>query len=106
LERFTRSNVPSQFPKKNSLFFLIGPPRFPPVMFRLSLGLSVTPEKFSSQVNARKASLPYRVNKAPRKSFVPDLVTTVMAAPPVMPCSASKSFVEMLTSSMLSTGGT
>ena len=52
------------------------------------------------------ASLLNPVNTAPRKSFVPDFVITVTAAPPVIPCSASKLFVEMFTSSMLSTGGT
>ena len=36
--------------------------------------------------------------------FVPDLVWTAVAAPPVMPCAASKLLVEMLTFSMVSTG--
>ena len=49
-------------------------------------------------------ALPLGAKAVPRKLLVPDLVTTVTAAPPVMPCSASKLFVEMLTSSMLSTG--
>ena len=42
---------------------------------------------------------------APRSWLVPDLVATVTAAPPAMPCSASKDDVEMLTVSMDSTGG-
>ena len=36
--------------------------------------------------------------------LVPDLVWTAVAAPPVMPCAASKLLVEMLTFSMVSTG--
>ena len=40
LEKPTRSNVPSQFAKKNSLFFLIGPPRLPPLMLRVVFGFS------------------------------------------------------------------
>ena len=68
-----RSNVPSQFPKKNSLFFTIGPPKFPPVALRLSSGLWARPEKFSSQVKVRMASLvnpvtPYRENRSSRIS--------------------------------------
>ena len=35
---------------------------------------------------------------------MPDLVTTAVAAPPVMPWAASKLLVEMLTFSMVSTG--
>ena len=61
-EKPVRSNVPSQFPKKNSLFFLIGPPRLPPSMLRLPSGLSVTPARFSSQVNVRSALLSYIAN--------------------------------------------
>ena len=72
----------------------------------VSFGFSVMPPKCSSHVNVRNASLVYEPNAPPRKSFVPDFVMTVTAAPPVMPCSASKLLVEMLTSSMLSTGGT
>jgi len=37
--------------------------------------------------------------------LVPERVFTVMAAPPAMPCSASKLLVETLTVSMVSTGG-
>ena len=36
--------------------------------------------------------------------FVPDLVMTVTAAPPALPCSASKLLVEMLTVSTVSAG--
>ena len=39
-EKPTRSNVPSQSAKKNSLFFLIGPPRLPPSMLRMPFGFS------------------------------------------------------------------
>ena len=101
----TRSNVPSQFVKKNNLFFLMGPPRLAPSMFRVPFGLSLTPARFSSQVNARSALLSCMANALPRNWLVPDFVMTVTAAPPVMPCSASKLLVAMLTSWMLSTGG-
>ena len=37
---------------------------------------------------------------------MPDLVTTVIAAPPAMPCSASKLLVEMFTVSIVSAGAT
>jgi hypothetical protein len=43
-------------------------------------------------------------NAEPRSVFVPDLVCTVVAAPPVMPCAASKLLVEMFTFSIVSTG--
>src|SRR5437660_294424 len=33
--RLSRSHVPSQLPKKNSLSFLIGPPKVPPISFRI-----------------------------------------------------------------------
>ena len=42
----------------------------------------------------------------PRNSLVPDLVISVMAAPPAMPCSASKLLVLMFTVSMVSAGAT
>ena len=38
--------------------------------------------------------------------LVPDFVTTVIAAPPAMPCAASKLFVAMLTVSIVSAGAT
>ena len=38
--------------------------------------------------------------------LVPDLVCTVMAAPPAIPCSASKLLVVMLTVSTVSCGAT
>ena len=43
-------------------------------------------------------------NAEPLNLLVPDLVTTVTAAPPAMPCSASKLLVEMLTVSIVSAG--
>ena len=55
---------------------------------------------------ARSLLLSCIANALPWKSLVPDFVITVTAAPPVMPCSASKLLVEMFTSWMLSTGGT
>ncbi len=45
-------------------------------------------------------------NAEPRTSLVPDLVTTVAAAPPAMPYSASKLLVATLTVSMVSAGWT
>ena len=77
-----------------------------PSMFRLPSGFSLTPARFSSHVNARNALLSCKTVALPRNWFVPDFVITVTAAPPVMPCSASKLLVAMLTSWMLSTGGT
>ena len=44
--------------------------------------------------------------RAPSTSFVPDLVTSVIAAPPAMPWPASKLFVLMLTVSIVSAGAT
>ena len=105
-ELFTRSNVPSQSVKKNSLFFWMGPPMLPPSMLRTPLGFFLIPARFSSQRNARRALLSWLAKALPRNELVPDLVTTVTAAPPVMPCSASKLLVEMCTSWMLSTGAT
>jgi hypothetical protein len=64
------------------------------------------PARFSSHVNVRSALLSLSQRPVPRSVFVPDFVMTVTAAPPVMPCSASKLLVAMLTSWMLSTGGT
>jgi hypothetical protein len=46
------------------------------------------------------------VNAEPFKLFVPDLVCTVVAAPAVMPCAASKLLVETFTFSMVSAGAT
>src|SRR4029453_17564861 len=45
-------------------------------------------------------------NAEPLNWLVPDLVMTVMAAPPAMPCSASKLLVEMFTVSTVSAGDT
>ena len=45
-------------------------------------------------------------NADPLNALVPDLVTTVTAAPPAMPCSASKLLVEMSTVSTVSAGDT
>src|SRR6266851_3753951 len=103
-ERPTRSKVPSQSEKKNSLPFLMGPPRLPPSMLRMLLGFFVTPARFSSHQKARKALSECKAKALPWNWLVPDLVVTVTAAPPVIPCSASKVLVEILTSSTLSTG--
>src|SRR5262245_35041578 len=105
-EKPTRSKVPSQSAKKNSLFFRMGPPMLPPSMFRMILGFLACLARFSSHRKARKALLSWKPKRLPWYWLVPDFVTTVMAAPPVMPCSASKLLVETLTVSMLSTGAT
>src|SRR3954453_8199213 len=84
-ELLVRSNVPSQFVKKNHLFFLIGPPALAPSMFRLPSGFSVSPARFSSQVNARNALLSCKTVAVPRNWLVPDFVITVTAAPPSLP---------------------
>ena len=44
-------------------------------------------------------------NTVPLKLFVPDFVSTLMAAPPAMPVSASMLLVTTLTASMVSSGG-
>jgi hypothetical protein len=45
-------------------------------------------------------------NAEPRMLLVPDLVMTVIADPPAIPCSASKLFVDTLTVSIVSAGDT
>jgi hypothetical protein len=44
-EAFWRRAVRSQFAKKNSLFFLIGPPNVPPNWFSRFFGISVPTKK-------------------------------------------------------------
>src|SRR5260370_7696331 len=105
-ERPTRSKVPSQSVKKNTLLFLMGPPRLPPSIFRMPLGLSFTPARFSSQVYARSALLLWNANALPWNGFVPDFVVTLTPAPPVIPSSASKLLLHLLTSSTLPPDGT
>ena len=55
-----------------------------------------------AKVLALSSSCVRRKNAEPCRSFVPDLVTTVTAAPAAMPWSASKLLVEMLTVSIVS----
>ena len=62
-----------------------------------------TPKKYGF---AFSLSLLKHSNADPLNWFVPDLVMTVTAAPPAMPCSASKLLVEMLTVSIVSAGDT
>jgi hypothetical protein len=57
-------------------------------------------------VFALSDSLLLKKNAEPFSSFVPDLVTTAIAAPPAMPVSASKLFVTMLTVSIVSAEAT
>src|SRR5207237_1919107 len=91
-DRPTRSKAPSQSVKKNSLLFLIGPPILPPSRLRILLGFFVTPARFSSHQKLRNALSEWKPKVLPWNWFVPDLVVTVTAAPPVIPCSASKLF--------------
>jgi hypothetical protein len=71
-------------------------------MLRLLSGLA--PEL--AQLRARRLSSSCSQNPDPWKSFVPDFVSTVMAAPPAIPCSASKLAVETLTVLTVSEGAT
>src|SRR5690606_13403870 len=55
---------------------------------------------------AFQSAVLWKKNAEPLRSFVPDLVTTAIAAPPAMPVSASKLLVTMLTVSIVSAEGT
>ena len=80
----------------------MGPPSVTVPMLREVLGLS--PEL--AQLRARRLSSSCSQLPVPWNSLVPDLVSTVMEAPPAMPCSASKLAVVMLTVSTVSAGAT
>src|SRR5688572_26426748 len=103
---------PSYDAKKNSLSRTIGPPRAPPNMccssgslFGLPLfSLQLNPQGLNEYEVALSFSLLKNSNAEPLNWFVPDLVMTVIAAPPAMPCSASKLLVETLTESTVSAG--
>ena len=91
-----RWNTPSQLAKKNSLSFLIGPPKFPPISLRISFGLLVggSPFAFDLQFTSNasqesKCWLWLYQNSTPWRSFVPDLVMTSTAAEPAIPFSGS-----------------
>ena len=71
-------------------------------MLLLFFGLVLELKKFLACSRALSLSS----HADPCKSFVPDLVMTVTAAPPAIPCSASKLFVATLTVSIVSAGGT
>ena len=63
----------------------------------------------SPELKKLRACSPWSSCKAkaePWNSLVPDLVITLTAAPPAIPCSASKLSVEMLTVSTVSAGAT
>ncbi len=60
----------------------------------------------SKNLRAFNSSWFRKANAEPLNSLVPDFVTSVIAAPPAMPCAASKLFVLMLTVSMVSAGAT
>src|SRR5262245_6348640 len=79
---------------------MIGPPRVAPPILRLLSGLA--PEL--AQLRARRLSSSCSQKPEPWSSLVPLLVRTVTAAPPAIPCSASKLAVETLTVSTVSAG--
>ena len=62
--------------------------------FRSGLG---SPNALLKSEFAFSPSLLWKMKAEPCSSLVPDLVTTVVAAPPAMPRSASKLLDEMLT---------
>src|SRR5438034_5250102 len=71
-------------------------------MLLLFLGLVPLLKKFF----AWNLALSLIAHAEPCNWFVPDLVTTVTAAPPAIPCSASKLLVDTSTVSTVSTGET
>ncbi len=79
----------------------MGPPIVPPAMFFL-VGWTLG----SKNWRAFRLSLLKNSNAEPLIELVPYLVTSVIAAPPAMPCSASKLSVETLTDSIVSAGAT
>src|SRR5258706_14346469 len=93
--------MPSQPKKKNTLFLLIGPPIVIPSTLLMFLGLAAVLKKFL----ACSRALSFRAHAERWRSLVPDLVITVIAAPPAMPCSASKLLVATFTVSIVSAGG-
>ena len=70
-------------------------------MFFFRSGLGSPNALLNSEFALRFSVLPNQ-KAEPCSSFVPDLVMTVSAAPPAMPWSASKLFVEALTVSIAS----
>src|SRR5215468_5133019 len=66
----------SSLTKKNSLSFLIGPPRLPPNWFCLNDGLTVSKKFRASSALLRKNSY-----ADPCSSLVPDFVTAFTTAP-------------------------
>src|SRR5258708_34046577 len=82
---------PSNAAKKNARSLLIGPPSVPPNWLICDLG-RLTPRAvrmgvFEFNDSSRKYS-----NALPCHWFVPDLVTTLITAPPARPNSAEKPF--------------
>src|SRR5436309_4699628 len=86
--------VPSQDAKKNSLFFRIGPPKAPPNWLSMRSGMPEPAGVLGLKNRFLAPHLWFDVySKAtPCHWLVPDLVITEIAAPPVLPCSASKLF--------------
>src|SRR5918992_4396091 len=105
---------PSYDAKKNSLSRTIGPPSDPPNMCCSSgslfgfplFSLQLNPQGRNEYAVALSFSLLKNSNAEPLNWFVPDLVMTVMAAPPAIPCSASNVAVDTLTVSIVSAGAT
>src|ERR1044071_1454328 len=77
----------------------------PPKMFRIATGF-LYPFGRKYVPSLLKCWLLLNHQPVPCRLLVPDLVATVTAAPPAMPCSASKLPVLTLTVSMDSTGCT
>ena len=99
-----RPLVALERPEEEELFLLMGPPTVPPNVFASTGSLSGLAPRRRSTTFAFNLSLLKNSNAEPLNWFVPDLVTTVTAAPPAIPCSASKLLVEMLTVSIVSAG--
>src|SRR5581483_3711549 len=82
---------PSKAAKKKARSFLMGPPTVPPNWLICDLGRlaprAVRMGVFEFNDSSRKYS-----NALPCQLFVPDLVTTLMTAPPARPNSAENPF--------------
>src|SRR5215471_8973311 len=88
--------------KKNSLFFLTGPPTVPPYSFQRGRG---RPLKLLDHSLALKKSLRRYSNRLPWNWLVPDLRLTLMTPPRNWPNSALGLLVITLNSAMASTLG-
>src|SRR4030095_11357915 len=99
----TRCVLFSALKKKNSLSFTMRPPVLAPYCVTMFFGLVGVVWKTLRALS--EASVSYS-QPVPRYLLVPDLTTTLTAAPPTAPTSAVKELVTMLTSSIASADGT